>query len=95
MGFNYRMAKNFSLFAELGIAVINYQPKKAESIEATLNGADILNTYSRREKEVEFVDEYTYTNSAGNPDEPSKQTKVNIPFSNMGLQLGICYTIGK
>jgi hypothetical protein len=95
VGFNYRMAKNFSLFTELGITVINYQPKKSVLIEATRDGADILNTFSRREKEVEFVDEYTYTNSAGNPDEPSKQTKVHIPLSNVALQLGVCYTIGK
>jgi opacity protein-like surface antigen len=90
-GVDYPLSNQFGLFGEVCINTINYKPKKTETIEARLNGNDILNTFSTSEKIIEYEDKYTEveSNNPANPNEPSKFGRINLPLSNLSFQVGI------
>jgi opacity protein-like surface antigen len=94
-GVDYPLTSQFGLFGEVCINTINYRPKKTETIEARLNGNDVLNTISTRGKIIEYEDKYTEvdSNNPDNPNEPSKFGRINMPLSNLSFQLGIRISI--
>lgn len=78
-----------SFFAEVYLINMTYAPLKGELIEYNVNGIDQLDGMSLREKETEFVKNYSY-DSTVEPSEhtPQKQLKMNMPFSSVGINIG-------
>jgi hypothetical protein len=71
---------------------MSYAPNKSEITESKFNGVDILPNMTIRDKQTEYSDSYTDdNNSSSNTSVPRKSTKQNIPFSSIGVNLGIRY----
>jgi hypothetical protein len=88
IGANYPLNEKMSLFGELTLIDLNYAPKKGEMTKYTDNGTDMLGTLDVNDKEVEYVDSYSYdNNTSSNPDEPEKHLKWKLPFSSMGFNI--------
>jgi len=81
---------NLSYFAELQMTSLSYAPKKGEFTEYSINGTDVLPDLTTSEKEIEFVDSYTYNFNNPPPDsQPSKELKQKMPFSGIGINIGV------
>ncbi len=96
LGINYLMNEKFMLFAECAANYQSWAPLKGTLTKSIYNGIDQLATADKAEKEIEFVDSYTEdSNAAYNPNEPSKATKFYLPFSSIGLNIGLVMSFGK
>ena len=90
IGVNYTFNDNMSLFGEINMINMSYAPDKGEITEATYNGTDELPDMTTREKEIDFVDSYTYNQNDPPPEsEPKKELKQKLPFGSLGLNLGL------
>jgi hypothetical protein len=94
LGVLCKLSKKMSCFGEINMVNLSYAPTKGKIEVATYNGIDVLSTKTTSEKEIEYVDSYTYFDS--NPpalSEPSKGLKSKMPFGSVGITLGmrICY----
>lgn len=90
IGVNYTFNDNMSLFGEINMINMSYAPDKGVYTEATYNGADELPDMTTREKEIDFVDSYTYNQNDPPPEsEPRKELKQKLPFGSLGLNLGL------
>lgn len=90
IGANFTFSDNMSLFGEINMINMSYAPTKGEIIEATYNGADELPNMTTFQKEIEFVESYTYSNNNPPADsEPRTQLKQKHPFGSFGLNLGL------
>lgn len=90
IGANFTLSDNMSLFGEINMINMSYAPTKGEVTEATYNGADELPDMTTSEKEIEFVDSYTYSYDNPPPDsQPSKELKQKLPFGSLSANFGI------
>lgn len=81
---------NLELFGELNSINLSYSPTKGKMTEATYNGSDILIDMTTKEKEIDFVDSYTYNYLSPSSDsQPHKELKYKFPFSSFGINFGI------
>lgn len=88
IGLDYALNNNMSVFGEITAVSMNYAPKKGYVTQALQNGTDYLPELSVRDKEIEFLDDFTDNGSAN---EPEKQQRQSYPFSSIGLNLGLKY----
>ncbi len=86
LGMNIPFAKHFSCFAELRYFSANYIPFHAYMTKVSLNGADWLANFSKHNKQIDYVGSYTNDNNSGNP---SKSTRISMPFDSFGINVGI------
>lgn len=96
LGFNYIINDKFMLFAECAANCQNWAPTKGELTKSMQNGVDQLPNMDKVDKEVEFVNSYTEgSNTVNNPNEPTTELKFFMPFSSIGLNIGIVMRFGK
>lgn len=89
VGANYALGGNILLFGEISMINMSYAPTNGEVTEASYNGEDNLSDMTTNEKETEFVDEYSYSDSSSPDGLPNKELKQNLPFGSLGLIFGI------
>jgi len=90
IGAMFNLSDNMSFFGELNMVNLSYAPTKGEVTEATYNGVDELPDLTTSEKEIEFVDSYTYNSSNPPADsQPSKELKQKLPFGSFGVNIGL------
>jgi len=90
IGATFSLNDKMSFFGEINMVNMSYAPKKGEITEATYNGVDELPGMTTREKEIEFVDSYTYNWESPQPDsEPNKELKQKLPYGSLGVNFGI------
>ena len=94
LGVNYKVTNRLSLFGEIGLISQAWAPKKSVLTKATQNGIDMLPSKSLSQKEIDYVSSYT-DNSSVNPSLPSKSLKTYMPFSSIGINVGLQIAIGK
>lgn len=90
VGALYNLNDKMALFGEINMINMSYAPTKGEVTEATYNGVDMLPNMTTSEKEIEFVDSYTY--SYVNPpadSQPSEELKHKLPFGSFGFNFGL------
>jgi hypothetical protein len=88
IGTAFKLSDLLSLFAEIQLDGISYSPKHGKYTEYTNNGEDQMGTLYTRDKEWDYVDEATLSNSTPE-NEPGKEVKINYMFGNVGLLLGV------
>lgn len=92
IGTSLKMNENTHLFLE-GLALAqNYSPTKGSVIKAEHNGVNLLNTLSKAEREIEYVDQIEYSGGGQNPNMPTKQLRFSEPFSSVMIQMGVRYS---
>jgi hypothetical protein len=90
VGAMFNLSDKMSFYGELNMVNLSYAPTKGEVTEATYNGADELPDMTTSEKEIEFVDSYTYSSSNPPADsQPSKELKQKLPFGSFGVNIGL------
>lgn len=90
VGAIFELSDKFSIFGELNAVNMSYAPTKGELTEATYNGVDNLADMTTQEKEIEFVDKYTYDYNNPPPDsEPRKELKHKFPYGSFGINVGV------
>jgi hypothetical protein len=83
-------------YAEINSCNLSYSPKKGEVTEYIINGTDRLYTLSVNDKELEFVDSYTYNaNVQDSESEPSRTMSQKFPFGSIGLTVGLRINLHK
>ncbi|MFA9212866.1 MAG: outer membrane beta-barrel protein [Candidatus Methylacidiphilales bacterium] len=91
-GIDYKINDKFSLFGELNFTSLTYTPTKGEITESKLNGVDNLATLNTRDKKIEYVDIISQDiNVAPDPNAPQKAIKPSLPFSSVGINVGVVY----
>ena len=93
MGANFKLNKRIGVFAEFNLVSQAWAPKKAVFTKSIVNGVDVLPSSTISQKEVEYVD--PYVQGISNPNEPSKSLKIYMPFSSIGINVGLQIAIGK
>jgi hypothetical protein len=93
LGVIYGLNSKFSLFGELTMINLRYSPTKSKYTESTDNGVDRLSTFTVSQKEYEYVKSYTVNSAIPNPSQPSKALKFKYPFSSIGFNIGIRFSI--
>ncbi|MES2848133.1 MAG: hypothetical protein V4685_03705 [Bacteroidota bacterium] len=91
-GGQLKLSKSIRLFAELQYSHIVFVIKKRTLTEYKVDDANLANTLSRSQKEIEFVRSFS-SGATADPDKPSQTLIQRIPISYIGLQAGICIPI--
>jgi hypothetical protein len=89
LGIEFGATRNMKYFAEINLVSMNYSPKKGMMLEYKVNGVDLINDFTTSEKEIEFVNELTYSDEPASENEPSQQLKMQMPFGSVGLNVGV------
>ncbi len=94
IGLKLKLTEKLSFVGAVNFLAMNYAPKKGEYTSVTYNGMDMLDLLQTSDKEVEFVDGYSVSNSdPDNSNQPSKELKMYMPFSSVGLNVGIRFSL--
>lgn len=88
LGVEFGATGKLTYFAELNIMSLNYAPKKGELFEYKVDGVEMLGDLTTSEREIEFVDVLTFQEDAPD-DQPTQELKMNMPFSGIGVNVGI------
>jgi hypothetical protein len=90
VGAMYTVNEGFSIYGELHAINLSYAPLRGRVTRATLNGANVLMGMSTSEKEIDFVEtQIEITRGPTNNSEPSKIMRQRLPFSSLGLNIGV------
>lgn len=94
IGLKLKLTEKLSFVGAVNFLAMNYAPKKGEYTAYTENGVDVLGLMQTSDKEVEFVDGYSVsTSDPDNSNQPSKELKMYMPFSSVGLNVGIRFSL--
>jgi hypothetical protein len=94
LGADFKLNNNIGIFAEIGIITQSWAPKKSEITKLTINGQDRLDDLTTNDREIEYVDSYTFYFENTDMDSPSQELKTYFPFSSVGGNVGIRFTFG-
>ncbi|MDN5355767.1 MAG: hypothetical protein PWQ43_709 [Rikenellaceae bacterium] len=93
LGLMYHISDLISVYGELNLVGMSYAPKKGVMTEYTVNGSDQLPNLTTDDKEIDFVDDITYDyNNPPSSAEPSKELKNYLPYSSIGLNIGVRFS---
>ena len=93
LGITYHFTDMFGIFFEANLTVQNYSPKHSEITTYTINGQDQLGSMTVRQRETDYVDEYTVSGSP-NDAQPSQSLKFHVPMSAWGFGAGVHFWFG-
>jgi hypothetical protein len=96
IGIKFYLKKNTKWYfgSEVRLVSASYGPKKGELVRYYIDGTDVLNFISINEKKVVYKDRYIEDLSVpDNPNEPAIFSRRFYPFSSLGLNIGIYYTL--
>lgn len=96
LGVNFTINPKFIAFSEFEMISTTYSPDNSEltKYESSTGGVvkDFLPTFTTNQIETEYSDSYTvdFANPA-DLNSPSKQLKFKLPFSSLGINVGVKY----
>lgn len=94
LGLSYKLNSTIEIFGEF-IAYMNTNTPETRTMTKSINnGTDQLSTLTVSQKETVYVDEYQTGTGAPLTSEPSKQLKIQQPFSSAVLSVGIKFNLG-
>lgn len=93
VGLMYHISDLISVYGELDLIGMSYAPTKGVMTKYTINGADQLPNLETIDKEIDFIDDITYDfDNPPSSAEPDKQLKEYMPFSSIGLNIGVRFS---
>lgn len=93
LGLMYHISDLISVYGELNLVGMSYAPTKGVMTKYTVNGSDRLPNLTTDDKEIDFVDDITYDyNNPPSTAEPSKEFKKYLPYSSIGLNIGVRFS---
>jgi hypothetical protein len=94
LGANYKLNDLLGIFAEVSIITQSWAPKKSELTEFTINGEDKFSELTTSEIETEYENSYSFSSTDDDENSPRKSLKGSLPFSSIGLNLGLSFAFG-
>ncbi len=94
IGAIYMVSDKIGIFGEVFGDFQTWTPSQLLITTYTENGVDELGQLTTSEKQTNFVSSFTSTNSSS-PGSPSQNTKVYLPFSSFGINIGVRFSFGK
>jgi hypothetical protein len=94
LGTDFMLSDNIGIFAEMGIITQSWAPKKSEITKFTMDGQDALDNLTTNDREVEFVESYSFDSNNIDMDSPTQQLKMFFPFSSFGINVGLRIALG-
>lgn len=92
--FYFKENAKWHFSAEARLISASYGPKKGALTQYHINGTDVLNSLTFREKNTVYKDNYVLDESIPqNPNEPEIYPRRFYPFSSLGLNIGIFYAL--
>lgn len=94
LGVQVYITNNIRFFAEVQVISIANSPKKRILTSSFINGNDRFieeNTTSLRDREIQYVNEYTTEPGEVDNGQPTKEIKLRIPYASIGLSAGLAY----
>jgi hypothetical protein len=92
-GISYGITNKIAIIGELNYNGLTYSPKKGLVTASKENGVDNLATLTTREKEIEYTNTFSNDGGSSDPNKPSKLPLQNLPFSSLGLNIGLRYNL--
>lgn len=69
--------------------------KKGTLTKSTVDDVDQMPMLDKIDKEIEFADSYSYsTSTPADVNQPDKSTKFYLPFSSIGINIGLHISLG-
>jgi hypothetical protein len=96
LGFEKLISPKVSLFGEVALNLLQFNPTKSEVTKYTQNGIDQLPNLSVSEKETVYEESYTNTSVNGtnqDPKSPDKSVIQGMNFSSVGVRGGVIFKI--
>jgi outer membrane protein W len=87
-GVIFRPNNRWSFYSEIKVISLSWSPKKAVITKAVVNGQDQLRNSTVSQREAVFVNTVSSTSSA-NSNAPTENLKSQLPFSSVGLSIGV------
>lgn len=93
-GVDFKLSELLSITGGVNAISMSYAPTKGELLSYKINGVEQIGTMTTRDKEVLFLDDISYnTNIPPNENEPSEQLKEYMPFSSLGIKVGLRFNL--
>jgi hypothetical protein len=93
LGVHYHTSDMFAIFLEASMVAQNYSPNNSEITTLDVDGQDQLGSMTIRQKETEYVKEYTVTGPP-NDGQPDQDLRFFLPMSSIGLTAGVHFYFG-
>jgi opacity protein-like surface antigen len=92
-GLMFHLSDIITIFSEFNLVSMSYAPEKGKITKYSKNGIDLLPDLNVEDKEIDFVDSYTYDyDNPPSSNEPRKMFKIKFPYSGIGLNVGIRFS---
>ena len=92
LGTDYAINDKISLFGEIQLDGISYSPKHGKYTEYSVDGADQMASRTKNENNWNFLKDVDF-NKIIPDDQPDELPRVNFRFGNVGLVVGVKYTL--
>jgi hypothetical protein len=92
VGTDYDISDKISIFGEVQVDGISYSPKHGKILEYSQDGVDQMGDRTVKENNWDFLKEVDGSKTIPD-DQPNESPRVNYHFGNVGLIVGIKYTL--
>jgi hypothetical protein len=94
LGIHYHLSDMFAIYMEASMVAQNWSPNHSELTTLDVDGQDQLNGMTIRQKETDYVTEYTTTNPP-NDGAPDESLRFFLPMSSIGITAGVHFYFAK
>lgn len=89
LGVKYHVNDMLGIYVEANGLSMRMDMKKSEVTAMEVNGINTLGLLSINDAQTEYSASYTETNGAPNPSTPWQAGPMSVPFSNIGIGVGV------
>lgn len=95
IGFTYHVSDAFGIFVEAAMIAQNYAPAHSELTTLDIDGQDQLGSMTIRQKQTDYVTEYTNPSGPPNDGAPDEDLRFYLPMSSIGIGAGVHFYFGQ
>jgi hypothetical protein len=92
VGTDYAVNDKISIFGEIQLDGISYSPKHGKYLEYSQDGVDQMSSRTKNENNWNFLKDVDFTKNIPD-DQPDEVPRINFRFGNVGLVVGVKYTL--
>jgi opacity protein-like surface antigen len=93
-GVEFPLSQLISLFVEVDAKQFSYSPMHGKVVKYTVNGQDAMSTLTTQESKWDYVKSIN-SSDPKSADEPAKLLRETHSVDNVGLELGVRFSLGK
>jgi opacity protein-like surface antigen len=94
LGIHYHLTEMFGIYGEASMVAQNWSPNHSEITTLDFDGQDQLGSMTIRDKQTDYVKEYTATNPP-NDGQPDEELRFFVPMSSIGVTVGVHFYFGE